>query len=160
MNLRKELHDTNVKAAMVSSLLFFILAFPDLFQAVDTLMRKILGGKMYNMHLIVLTIHSVLFGVLFYYINQFLQKPVLVEANSSDHRSCEDKSVEENMNILKQTTCREEYNTCIYDERCKSLAEEHMCNTPSPGNASDSFKFNNLVECVRLMEEEKRLSAF
>ena len=79
MNLRKELQDTNVKAAVVSSLLFFILAFPDLFQAVDTLMRKILGGKLYNMHLIVLTIHSVLFGVLFYYINQFLQKPVLVE---------------------------------------------------------------------------------
>ena len=77
MNLRKELQDTNVKAAVVSSLLFFILAFPDLFQAVDTLMRKIIGGKMYNMHLIVLTIHSVLFGVLFYYINQFLQKPVL-----------------------------------------------------------------------------------
>ena len=79
MNFKKELQDANVKAAMVSSLLFFILAFPDLFQAVDTLMRKILGGKMYNMHLIVLTIHSVLFGVLFYYINQFLQKPVLVE---------------------------------------------------------------------------------
>ena len=85
MNLRKELQDTNVKAALVSSLLFFILAFPDLFQAVDTLMRKILGGKMYNMHLIVLTIHSVLFGVLFYYINQFLQKPVLVEGRQPTH---------------------------------------------------------------------------
>ena len=79
MNLKKDLQDANVKSAVISSLLFFILAFPELFQAVDSLLRKIAGGKFMNIHLVVLVIHSVLFGVMFYYINQFLQKRVLVE---------------------------------------------------------------------------------
>ena len=39
MNIRNELQDTNVKAAIISGMLFFILAFPDLFQAVDTLLK-------------------------------------------------------------------------------------------------------------------------
>ena len=78
MNFKKDLQDANVKSAIVSSLLFFVLAFPELFQAVDSLLR-IVFGKFDNMHMVVLVIHSVLFGVLFYYINQFLQKRVLVD---------------------------------------------------------------------------------
>ena len=74
MNIRKELQDTNVKAAIISGMLFFILAFPDLFQAVDTLLKMIVGGRFANMHLVVLLIHSVLFAVMFYYVNRFLQK--------------------------------------------------------------------------------------
>jgi hypothetical protein len=90
MNFKKDLQDANVKSAIVSSLLFFVLAFPELFQAVDSLLR-IVFGKFDNMHMVVLVIHSVLFGVLLYYINQFLQKPVLIEgdygavANCSNH---------------------------------------------------------------------------
>lgn len=78
MNIRKELQDTNVKAAIISGMLFFILAFPDLFQAVDTLLKMILGGRFTNMHLVVLLIHSVLFAVMFYYINRFLQKRLTI----------------------------------------------------------------------------------
>ena len=78
MNIRKELQDTNVKAAIISGMLFFILAFPDLFQAVDTLLKMILGGRFTNMHLVVLLIHSVLFAVMFYYINRFLQKRITI----------------------------------------------------------------------------------
>lgn len=78
MNIRKELQDTNVKAAIISGMLFFILAFPDLFQAVDTLLKMILGGRFANMHLVVLLIHSVLFAVMFYYINRFLQKRLTI----------------------------------------------------------------------------------
>jgi hypothetical protein len=74
MNIRNELQDTNVKAAIISGMLFFILAFPDLFQAVDTLLKMIVGGRFANMHLVVLLIHSVLFAVMFYYVNRFLQK--------------------------------------------------------------------------------------
>lgn len=74
MNIRKELQDTNVKAAIISGMLFFILAFPDLFQAVDTLLKMIVGGRFANMHLVVLLIHSVLFAVMFYFVNRFLQK--------------------------------------------------------------------------------------
>ena len=72
MNIRNELQDTNVKAAIISGMLFFILAFPDLFQAVDTLLKMIVGGRFANMHLVVLLIHSVLFAVMFYYVNRFL----------------------------------------------------------------------------------------
>jgi len=74
MNIRNELQDTNVKAAIISGMLFFILAFPDLFQAVDTLLKMIVGGRFANMHLVVLLIHSVLFAVMFYFVNRFLQK--------------------------------------------------------------------------------------
>jgi hypothetical protein len=70
--VNKELNDVNVKAAIISSVLFFILAFPDLFIAVDNLLRIVAGGKFMNMHLVVLAIHSVLFGVLFYFANKML----------------------------------------------------------------------------------------
>jgi hypothetical protein len=78
MNIRKELQDTNVKAAIISGMLFFILAFPDLFQAVDTLLKMIVGGRFANMHLVVLLIHSVLFAVMFYFVNRFLQKRITI----------------------------------------------------------------------------------
>ena len=89
MNIRNELQDTNVKAAIISGMLFFILAFPDLFQAVDTLLKMIVGGRFANMHLVVLLIHSVLFAVMFYYVNRFLQKRVLIEGlDSNAYENC------------------------------------------------------------------------
>tara|TARA_B110000858_G_C17680567_1_gene416389 strand:- start:179 stop:415 length:237 start_codon:yes stop_codon:yes gene_type:complete len=72
VELRRKLNDVNVKAAIISSILFFILAFPDLFIAVDGLLRSIVGGRFMNIHLVVLTIHSVLFGILFYFANKML----------------------------------------------------------------------------------------
>lgn len=69
-----ELHDSNVKAALISGFIFFILAFPDLFKAVDSLLRTIFGSNITNLHIVVLLIHSVIFSVLFYYVNRFVQK--------------------------------------------------------------------------------------
>ncbi len=109
MNIRKELQDTNVKAAIISGMLFFILAFPDLFQAVDTLLKMIVGGRFANMHLVVLLIHSVLFAVMFYYVNRFLQKRVLIEGDTAE---------EIYENCLKQNCDGKsgpDYNSCNYD---------------------------------------------
>jgi uncharacterized membrane protein (DUF106 family) len=108
MNFKKDLQDANVKSAIVSSLLFFVLAFPELFQAVDSLLR-IVFGKFDNMHMVVLVIHSVLFGVLFYYINQFLQKRVLVEARygqgGESQETCSDKCDDLEMGSQAQNSC-------------------------------------------------------
>ena len=78
LSIKKELQDANVKSAVISSILFFIIAFPDLFVAVDNVLRKIVGGKFMNIHLVVLGIHSVLFGVLFYFINILLHKHLMM----------------------------------------------------------------------------------
>ena len=75
--IQEELLNNSVKSAFLSGLLFFIVAYPELFKTVDSILSQLVGKSFTNIHLLVLFIHSILFGVLYYFLNRLLYKKLL-----------------------------------------------------------------------------------
>ena len=77
-HLSKLLSEQNFQATLTAGILFFIVAFPDLFHLVDNLVRQIpgLGGPVGKNRILVLIIHTVVFMTLTYFINKILSQRV------------------------------------------------------------------------------------
>ena len=66
MSIRKSLAMKSVQVSITASILFLIVANPMLFNIVDMAIATILGTKYVTNHMIVLVLHSIVFGLLMY----------------------------------------------------------------------------------------------
>ena len=76
--LKRMLHDNHIQSAIISGILFVLVAWPDLFDAVSTLISKIpLVGKNANTSkIITVVLHAVVFSILTYWVNKLLSKKI------------------------------------------------------------------------------------
>ena len=71
MSIKKSLAMKSVQVSITAAILFLIVANPMLFNIVDMGLATILGTKYGTNHMIVLVLHSIVFGVLMYLSTQY-----------------------------------------------------------------------------------------
>ena len=71
MSIRQSLAMKSVQVSITAAILFLIVANPLIFNIVDLGLSTILGTKIGTNHMIVLVLHSVVFGLLMYFSTKY-----------------------------------------------------------------------------------------
>ena len=71
MSIRQSLAMKSVQVSITAAILFLIVANPLIFNIVDLGLATILGTKIGTNHIIVLVLHSVVFGLLMYFSTKY-----------------------------------------------------------------------------------------
>tara|TARA_B100000900_G_scaffold155208_1_gene131856 strand:- start:4847 stop:5101 length:255 start_codon:yes stop_codon:yes gene_type:complete len=71
MSIRQSLAMKSVQVSITAAILFLIVANPLIFNIVDLGLATILGTKIGTNHMIVLILHTVVFGLLMYFSTKY-----------------------------------------------------------------------------------------
>lgn len=76
--IKHMLHDNHVQSAIISGVLFVLVAWPDLFDVVSKLISRIplVGKNMNTSKIITVLLHAVVFAILTYWVNKLLAKKI------------------------------------------------------------------------------------
>ena len=71
MSIRQSLAIKSVQVSITAAILFLIVANPFIFNVVDLGLATVLGTKIGTNHMIVLVLHTIVFGLLMYFSTKY-----------------------------------------------------------------------------------------
>ena len=76
MKMLRKLNDSSVQSAVAGAIIFILVANPFIFDQVNRLFTMILGTRYEDNRYLVLFVHSIVFGLLLFYVNKLILKSV------------------------------------------------------------------------------------
>ena len=76
MKMLSKLNDSSVQSAVAGAIIFILVANPFIFDQVNRLFTMILGTRYEDNRYLVLFVHSIVFGLLLFYVNKLILKSV------------------------------------------------------------------------------------
>ena len=76
MKMLSKLNDSSIQSAVAGAIIFILVANPFIFDQVNRLFTMILGTRYEDNRYLVLFVHSIVFGLLLFYVNKLILKSV------------------------------------------------------------------------------------
>ena len=76
MKMLRKLNDSSVQSAVAGAIILILVANPFIFDQVNRLFTMILGTRYEDNRYLVLFVHSIVFGLLLFYVNKLILKSV------------------------------------------------------------------------------------